>query len=110
MHRRIPLSVELLFEGSHSGEGRILEMSEGGLSFLTTGSALAQGDLIRIRVLDETGELQLDASVVYGAMQDDEQVFGVQFGSVTEEQREQVRNLLRLHRFRKFRNPLSPTA
>lgn len=105
MHRRIPLTVGLRFEGAALGEGHLMEMSEGGLSFATE-STLNPGDRLTLQISDDAGLLSLEGVVLHGHERDGETVYGVRFDSVTDQQRQLTRDLLRRHRFERFRNPV----
>jgi hypothetical protein len=109
MHRRIPVKVELRFEGDAAGTGRLLEMSEGGLSFVAE-EEIQAGSSLRLVISDNQGEVALKGKVVHSRRLQGELVLGVQFEAVTPAELGSIQSLLKRHRFNQFRTPLAKTV
>lgn len=109
MHRRIPVKVDFRFEGDATGEGRLLEMSEGGLSFIAS-KEIAHGSVLRLSLRDEQGEIRLQGTVVHIRNVTGELVLGVKFDPLADPVLKSIQGLLKRHRFNLFRSPVSKTV
>lgn len=105
MHRRIPLKVGLKLAGDFQGDGTIIEMSEGGLSF-TSGRAAKSGAHVHLVISDEEGEIKLAGTVVHVTHRSREHVAGVQFADLDGATQNRVKSFLKRHRFSQFRAPV----
>lgn len=101
MHRRIPLRVDLQFVGA-AGPHRLVEMSEGGLSFAAPAGLGLGADLTAL-VTDEEASLRLPGKIVHASLRDGETVYGLQFDPLPPDTAAGVRSLLKRHRFAAFR-------
>lgn len=105
MHRRIPLKVALEISGDFQGSGSILEMSEGGLSFASSKPA-TKGARVRLAISDAEGALHLPGVVVHMSERAGEHVAGVQFDALPAALVQDIKALLKRHRFSMFRSPV----
>lgn len=101
MHRRIPLRVDLTFVGV-AGPSRLVEMSEGGLSFASP-AGLGLGAVLTAVIADEETTLRLPGKIVHASLRDGETVYGLQFDPLPPDTVAGVRTLLKRHRFAAFR-------
>ncbi len=102
MHRRVPIKVELVFEGDATGEGLLCEMSEGGMSF-ETADDIAEGAVLRFLLSDDQERFAVEGRIVYARHLDTGRRYGVQFGSLPPSQSVTIRDFIRRHRFHHFR-------
>lgn len=102
MHRRIPLRVELRLEGEAGGAGRLAEMSEGGLSFVAA-AGIHTGAAVTAVVADEQATLRLPGKIVHAGERAGEITYGLQFDPLPASLLDEVRALLKRHRFNAFR-------
>lgn len=102
MHRRIPLKVGLRLSGAAAGEGQILEMSEGGLSFAAA-FVVPTGARLTAEVSDAEATLRLSGEIAHATARENDVVYGLRFEKLAAADAEAVRALLKRHRFSAFR-------
>ena len=102
MSRRIPIETELAFTGDIDGEGVLLEMSEGGLSFLTD-APCQEGQFLRIRIGDDEETFFVEGTLLSINDEGDRIRCGLAFSSMPASALLSVRGFLKRHRFSHFR-------
>lgn len=105
MHRRIPVPVAFVIAGGKFKDGKLMEMSEGGLSFSSSQDA-AQGTRVTCQLQDGDVELQIEGEVVYSRERGGLHNLGVKFDRLDLKITLAIRDLLRRHRFSQFRSPI----
>jgi hypothetical protein len=104
MHRRIPIRIDFRYEGAHDGTGTLLEMSEGGMSFVT-GATVPIDSTLTFHIADDEDAFFLDGVVVYSRSEKGDSHCGVQFISPSPAARISIRDFLKRNRFKQFRMP-----